>query len=734
MRYFAIILLFTTAALGVVNDFDTDDNCVAVYYFEDGALILDSKGSNTLTNNGVTADLVDYKEGVASGDFVSADTDYLEIADGDLDSGFPLKSGEANRTFSFTFWFKLNQIGETNYLVHKNVGNNYSLLIWARDTNVLALGLALDNWRLDIYEHASTLSADIWYHVGITHNATDGTYRIRIWDDDAGATLGSDKTGTASNTVNITPSLLRVSYGSPFGLTGNLDEIAVFGDVLTAAEIDAIRGGTYISAESPPRGYDLDGNLDEVVVWNDALTVAEIDSVRNGEYDDSTNYTILDVTTRFSGFTGSDDDFFSFTNWLGVGYFTNNVDQIFTYSGSGTVAPFNIRVDSAGELNHVQTCRYIFVKNDRLLLLDVVEHGNWIPQRCRFSAVLSTDFSIAGGGYVDAPTEHRIVSAGWVGKDIVVFFRGKYSGSLWKLRTTGNTDLPFRWDKISDTLASQAPYAAVEFNDGIAVIGLNNIIFYDGFRVQYLDLANVRDIVDDFDQSKLKYSTALHAVEDQHVYFTYTTLGESYPNRMLDYNVLEQSWSVHKYDVHVLGTFDNQDVPIWTDIDIAYTGIQGDLISSMDFDVRDVLGDPFPFTLMGTRESTIYKLNTGNYDGTNDSDGTIDIDIQSSRWNPFIAQNQQAALGKMLFLVDNDEDASFTVSYYKDMRSTAWTTRDLSCDSADDGADKFWITTNLNGEVANFHRIKISHDERNNRPRIHAIMPFFMPAGELKFE
>ena len=445
----------------------------------------------------------------------------------------------------------------------------------------------------------------------------------------------------------------------------------------------------------------------------------------------SGSYTILDVYYEGNSLSGSDDDYFSFCNWFGIGYFTNNVDQIYQYNGSGEISRFNVKVNTSGERNHIQTCRYIFVKNDRLLLLDVVEHGNWMPQRCRYSPVLSTDFAAAGAGYFDAPTEERIVSAGWVGPDIVVFFQGLNTGSLWRIRTTGNSDLPLKWEKISSTLSSRAPYSTVEFNDGVAVIGLNNIIFYDGFKTSYLDLDKVRDIVDDFDQTKLKYSTALNVVEDQHVYFTYTTSGEDYPDRILDYNILEQTWAVMKYDVHCLGTFDNQEVPTWANADLSYTGADAALMSAMTLDSRAVLGDPFPFTLMGTRESTVYKMNTGDYDGTDDAAGTIDIDIRSARWNPYVQDNQKVRLGKISFLVDNDENASATISFYKDMRSTAWTTKTLSCDSDDDDCDKFWTTLYTDGEEGDFHSIKISHDARNNRPRIHAIMPFFAPGGEL---
>ena len=53
----------------MANDFTNDANCKALWNFDDGALTTDSKGTNTLTNSGVTADTVDFKEGNASGDF-----------------------------------------------------------------------------------------------------------------------------------------------------------------------------------------------------------------------------------------------------------------------------------------------------------------------------------------------------------------------------------------------------------------------------------------------------------------------------------------------------------------------------------------------------------------------------------------------------------------------------------------------------------------------------------------
>lgn len=590
------------------------------------------------------------------------------------------------------------------------------------------------------------------------YNPVDGTM--------ADITGGSDWFGVSSNEyyshcgdTGIT-TLVKALDGDDYWIHFGTDSHTTHWFILDLGEselITQIRGRSkkdydptdidvYISND--PDNWDT-AVATEITTWQDTDDWVVINSTdKNGRYvkvfinstetadagvywgATGTAYTIFDVYVEGTNFTGGTDDYFTFANWFGTAYFCNNVDQVFKYTGSGNISRFNIQVNDDDERNHVNTCRYIFIKNDRMLLLDTVEFGDWKPQRCRYSPVLSTDFAASGGGYIDAPTEERIYSAGWVGKDIVVFFQGRYTGSLWKIRTTGNTDLPLRWEKISSTIGSQAPYSAVEFGDGVAVIGLNNIIFYDGFKVQYLDLTKVRDIVDDFDNTKLKYSTALNVVEDQHVYFTYTSSGEDYPDRILDYNIIEQTWCVNKYPVHCLGTFDNQKVPVWTEADDVYSA-DAALMSAMTIDSREIFGDPFPFTLMGTRESTIYKMNTGDYDGTDTAAGTIDIDIQSSRWNPYIKQNKQARLGKIAFLVDNDENASATVSFYKNTTSTAWDTRTLSCDSDDDDCDKFWTTLHTNGEAGDFHRIKISHDERNNRPRIHAIMPFFTPGPEL---
>jgi len=94
----------------------------------------------------------------------------------------------------------------------------------------------------------TAFEANKWYHVGITYDSADLGYRIRIWDDTAGALLGPDATGSFAYAIEANDGhfVLAYTYGSGVaGYTGNIDEVVVFKKELTADEIDEIRAGTF---------------------------------------------------------------------------------------------------------------------------------------------------------------------------------------------------------------------------------------------------------------------------------------------------------------------------------------------------------------------------------------------------------------------------------------------------------------------------------------------------------
>ena len=228
------------------NNFSLDANCKALWRLESGALTADSKGGNTLMNLGVSEDLVNFKEGACSGLFIRSESDRMYRSDAGLDAGFPLRSDAATTSFSFTKWIKLTAIGLSQYILCKTgSAGQRQMIIMVDSNNKVNLLVSVDGTAWAYYIHASALAANIWYHVAVTHNDADHAYRIRIWDDTAGAILGVDKTG---NTVHpfLSAATFYLGYSSStLTLGGNLDEVVVFNDVLSVAEIDEIRAGTY---------------------------------------------------------------------------------------------------------------------------------------------------------------------------------------------------------------------------------------------------------------------------------------------------------------------------------------------------------------------------------------------------------------------------------------------------------------------------------------------------------
>ena len=88
----------------MANDFSGDSNCKALWRFESGALTTDTIGSNTLTDyNTVGEDTTNHMEGSCAADFEKSNSEHFVITDANLDSGFPLKSGDTNKKISICF-------------------------------------------------------------------------------------------------------------------------------------------------------------------------------------------------------------------------------------------------------------------------------------------------------------------------------------------------------------------------------------------------------------------------------------------------------------------------------------------------------------------------------------------------------------------------------------------------------------------------------------------------------
>jgi len=249
-----LILCLCSISYGA-NNFSGDANCVSLYRMENGALTTDSIGTNTLTNNNVANDTTNYKEGSAAA--IGSAGDYMIRADADLSADFPFKSGSSNDKISICAWIRPTSFPASSTISAKffdgaATKDTYDLIINASGT------LQLRIWAVgssEQYSFGTNMSLNKWYHVGVTYDDSTKSYRMRVWDDDAGDYLGIDRTGTGTKTANkhadATFSVCSMRIYNPF--LGQVDEVVIFNDVLSTDEIDQIRAGTY-GAASPAGG------------------------------------------------------------------------------------------------------------------------------------------------------------------------------------------------------------------------------------------------------------------------------------------------------------------------------------------------------------------------------------------------------------------------------------------------------------------------------------------------
>jgi len=243
----------------MANDFSTDSACKAVWRFESGALLADSKGTEILSNNGVTEDAVDFMEGSCSAAFTNKN---LYRNDADLAAGFPLKSNDTVKTFGFTFWYKVTKtdnlyqraiFAKTDYSNNNGLGFyvNYGNNLWAPVQIKWGNGTP-ENWD------PVTLALNQWYHICITGDGISKGVTLRVYDPSTG--IATTYTHSFSGVLSLTgctyPFRLG-AYGSA-GIQmfeGRIDEFTVFNRVLTVPEIDAIRNGTF--TYEPPGHYTV---------------------------------------------------------------------------------------------------------------------------------------------------------------------------------------------------------------------------------------------------------------------------------------------------------------------------------------------------------------------------------------------------------------------------------------------------------------------------------------------
>ena len=207
-------------------------------------MLTDAMGNNTLTHSNPSypplEDTSVYHEGDCSAQYTIYDEEPYEIEDSNLSSGFPLKDGGSKTTFSWVAWVNVNAFTTNPQCIGKMDDSSVDTALYIASSpqtwGFNASGVQTDS--------GIGITFDDWQHIAVTYDGGTDQLTIRVYDE-ATASVDSYQTTLTGGDV-VATGTKPWSIGDPgWGLAMNIDEVAVFDRVLTPAEIDEIRSGTF---------------------------------------------------------------------------------------------------------------------------------------------------------------------------------------------------------------------------------------------------------------------------------------------------------------------------------------------------------------------------------------------------------------------------------------------------------------------------------------------------------
>lgn len=373
----------------------------------------------------------------------------------------------------------------------------------------------------------------------------------------------------------------------------------------------------------------------------------------------------------------------------------------------------------AGYTRQIDSALMAFMYRSRLVLLRTVEGGSTKSQRARWSKV-APDFgasdSFAATDFADAPTNDRIVSAGFLRNTLVIFFER----STWALVGTEDFRQAFVWQKIAEMEGSFATRSTVSMPDAVVTMGKTAPVATDGQSVRRTG-DEVPDIVLGWNSQKLHMCYAILAQDARQVWSSFADAGEAFPEHVLAYQYDDGAFAIYDLPMHVFGSYKQTTALTWDEMDTLYPTFDD---WSVPFDDPGASAG-FPLTLGGGRDCCVWGL----FRGTADAGGPIKLTARTQRLAPFRDQQQRARLGYVDVIARSDAETTLTLRFYGDSSGTPYLTRTITLDAAT-SKDQVKRRVLVNRTAA-FHELEIEHNGTQGCA-IDALVFWLQPVAEMR--
>lgn len=415
--------------------------------------------------------------------------------------------------------------------------------------------------------------------------------------------------------------------------------------------------------------------------------------------------------------TGTKDNFFYSSNFATVMWVTNNIDPVRYYNGSLTAgfADLTPTLDAGGTV--LTTALIVIPYKGRLVLLNTTESTVNFPQRARWDQIgtpfvanpapgFSTDTDawksdiFGKGGFVDADTSERIVSAEIIQDTLIVGFQF----STWRLRYTANEVLPFIWERIDTQYGSEGTFTTVAFDDACLQISRRGIVAATFNNVSRIDMT-VPDIVESIEPGLVRSGFQLgfqriQGIRDfdkRLVYWLYGTDGEQTPNKIICYNYQDTTWSTFTQSFTCLGRYKYSVDNTWQTWTSVWAG------DNTPWNLgNDTINDLF--IVAGDVKSNVWQIMNDEV-GT-DNGRNFNFTITTNIINPYFDQAKRCRLAYYDVYATTFDNCAVTVTNYTDDNDNSpWLQRVVNLNDTAGNVSYFRV---FFGMIAKNHQIQIT--------------------------
>jgi len=472
---------------------------------------------------------------------------------------------------------------------------------------------------------------------------------------------------------------------------------------------------------------------------------------------------VFDATVGIYGqlFHGSITNFFSLTNFQFKAFFTNNVDPIFYYDGISihylnTSLTLKLTTSSGGiPLNYdITRCLHVFAYRDRLLLINVTTQANGQQPNTIYWSVILQPLIFVNGGFRQAPTSEAIRTFGYINTDLIV----RFASSERVFRYTADENDPFRWDSTNNVWDCDSDFGDINYDTWFSTVGKPGIVGSDGVNIKRAD-----DHLPDFtDPTRLSQQVPVP-------FLNQTSIQQSYGERfddikegwlcynsgpqaqttntasdnVLAYNYLDGTYAIYSFPLSCIGFGQVTNVPTWS---TTFTRWE-DMLDTWDSyqlqknALLDLGGDQF---------DRVFELNSDNLQ-TNVAGDYVPVlmNVITKNFNPFIETGQFARLGYVDLFVSANQNSTLRVQFYVNdqlyidgsgnpagfYQENILTFNTKDAMSPTTNQTKVWKRIYV-GAVGKEHTIRFYQnytieDETDQPIYIHAMVPYFKPAGRI---